>query len=104
MQPDIFIVIELNGMMKYRKRWEERIMAKGEIIIKEAACLGCGVCQKFCAHGCIVMSKDKFTPQGSLLPEFIKPDECNACGICEWMCPHFAIEVYKYIDSATKHN
>jgi len=76
-------------------------MAKGEIVIKDMTCLGCGYCQKFCPRGCIIMSKDKFTPQGYLLPDFANPNNCNACGICEWMCPHFAIEVYKYIESET---
>ncbi len=74
-------------------------MAKGEIVIKESACCGCGYCQKFCARGCIVIDKKKFTAQGYLLPDFANPDNCNACGICEWMCPHFAIEVYKYVES-----
>ncbi len=76
-------------------------MAKGEIVIKDAMCFGCGYCQKFCARGCIAIRGDKFTPQGYLLPDFANPDNCNACGICEQMCPHFAIEVYKYVESET---
>jgi 2-oxoglutarate ferredoxin oxidoreductase subunit delta len=76
-------------------------MAKGEIVIKDTACCGCGYCQKFCAQGCIIIRGDKFTPQGYLLPDFANPDKCTACGICEWMCPHFAIEVYKYVENET---
>ena len=74
-------------------------MVKGEIIINEANCLGCGYCEKFCSRGCIVIPGDKFTPQGYLLPVFANPERCNACGICNWMCPHFAIEVYKYVEN-----
>ena len=74
-------------------------MAKGEVIIKENNCRGCGFCQEFCKQGAITMSKDKFTPMGYILPVFDN-EKCNACGICGKMCPHYAIEVYKYIDTA----
>jgi ferredoxin len=30
-------------------------MAKGEIVINEAICKGCGYCGKFCSRGCIEM-------------------------------------------------
>ncbi len=72
-------------------------MAKGEIIISENKCCGCGLCEEFCNQGCIAMSADKFTPMGYVLPEVVAPDKCNACGFCGKMCPHYAIEVYKYI-------
>ena len=74
-------------------------MAKGEIVINEANCCGCGYCQEFCKRGCIILPGDRFSPQGYLLPVFAHPDKCNACGICGWMCPHLAIEVYKYVGS-----
>ncbi len=74
-------------------------MAKGEIVINETICKGCGYCAKFCSRGGIVMSRDKFTPKGYLLPIFANPEKCNACGICGWMCPRFAIEVYKYTEA-----
>ena len=76
-------------------------MAKGEIIINEENCRGCGFCQVFCKQECIVMSKDRFTPLGYLLPDIAKPDDCNACGVCGRMCPHFAIEVYRLIERET---
>ena len=74
-------------------------MAKGEIMINEGNCRGCGYCQRFCKRECIVMSDDKFTPLGYILPVVSNPDDCNACGICGWMCPHYAIEVYKYVEN-----
>ena len=76
-------------------------MAKGEIVIKEEFCLGCGYRAKFCARGCIVMSEDKVTPEGYFLPTFTDPERCTACGICSWMCPNFVIDVYKYVQEAS---
>jgi len=72
-------------------------MAKGEIVINEANCLGCGYCEEFCPRRCIVMSSNKFSPMGFPLPVVEEPDKCNACSACRWMCPHFAIEVYEYV-------
>jgi len=74
-------------------------MAKGEIVINENNCRGCGFCEEFCKQGCITMSKDKITPLGFILPVFSNPDGCTACTICAKMCPHYAIEVYKFIES-----
>ena len=77
-------------------------MAKGEIVIDETLCKGCGYCVKFCSRGCIEIVGDKFTPQGYLLPSFTHPENCNACCVCAWMCPDFAIEVYKYVEEEAK--
>ncbi len=74
-------------------------MAKGEIVINESHCLGCGYCEHFCPQGCIVITGEKYSPLGYLLPVFTNEEKCNACGICEWMCPHFGIEVYKYVEA-----
>jgi 2-oxoglutarate ferredoxin oxidoreductase subunit delta len=70
-------------------------MAKGEIIIDERYCKGCGYCAYYCRRHCIVIPGDRFTPQGYLLPVFARPEKCNACGVCGWLCPHFALEVYR---------
>jgi len=74
-------------------------MAKGEIVINENLCKGCGLCVEFCSRGCISMPEDKVSSKGSLLAFFVNPDRCNGCGICGWMCPDFAIEVYKYVET-----
>ena len=74
-------------------------MAKGEIVISSALCLGCGYCVEFCPKGCIVVAGDKFSSQGAMVPTFVEAEKCTACGICGWMCPHFAIEVYKYVEA-----
>ena len=73
-------------------------MAKGEIVINEDLCKGCGLCVEFCSRECIAMPEDKVSSKGSLLASFVNPDMCNGCGICGWMCPDFAIEVYKYVE------
>ncbi|UCG82904.1 MAG: 4Fe-4S binding protein [Dehalococcoidia bacterium] len=75
-------------------------MTKGEIVIDEEICKGCGYCAEFCARGCIEVPGDKVTHKGYFLPVFVNPEKCNACGICAWMCPRFAIEVYKYVEAA----
>lgn len=73
-------------------------MAKGEIIIDEKYCKGCGYCEIFCPNGCITVTGDKLTSLGFSLPTFTDPDKCTGCGICGWMCPDLAIEVYKYVE------
>ncbi len=72
-------------------------MPKGEIVISETLCNGCGLCVDFCARECITLPEGNLTAQGTPLADFAHPDKCNACGICGWMCPDFAIEVYKYV-------
>ena len=73
-------------------------MAKGEMVIDENKCRGCGYCVAFCKQECVVMSEDRFTPLGDLLPVVSHPDECTACGVCGRLCPHYAINVYKYVE------
>ena len=72
---------------------------KGEVVVDEAKCLGCGYCEYFCPKGCIEVPGDRFTAKGYLLPVFAHPENCVACGICAWMCPPGAIEVYEYVEA-----
>lgn len=72
-------------------------MAKGEIVINETFCKGCGLCVEFCSRDCIVMS-DRFNASGFVVPQFTRREKCNACQVCGWMCPESAIEVYRYVD------
>ena len=71
---------------------------KGEIVIDEDTCLGCGYCELFCPKKCIEISQEKFNPLGYPLAVFRRPEECNACGSCVIMCPQFAIEAYLLAD------
>ncbi len=76
-------------------------MAKGEIVIIDSLCKGCGLCVDFCSRGCITMPEGKLTPRGTEMADFTYPEKCNACGVCGWMCPDFAVDVYKYVEEKT---
>ena len=65
-----------------------------EIVIEEEQCKGCGYCEAFCPRGCIVVTGEKVSPQGYLLPSVVHPEWCNTCGSCVTMCPDLAITVY----------
>ena len=69
--------------------------AKVEVAIEEENCLGCGYCELFCPHGCLVLSKEKLNSKGYSFPIFINPTKCTACGTCATMCPEFVIKVYR---------
>lgn len=81
------------------KQKQDGAMVRAEVVIEEEQCQGCGYCVKFCPRECIAIAGDKFTPQGYLLPSFVKPDECNTCGFCAMLCPRAAIEVYLSVSS-----
>jgi len=70
-------------------------MPRGEIVINEKLCKGCGLCVEFCPRGCITLPEGKLGEKGMPVAELSAPDSCNACCICGWMCPDFAIEVYR---------
>ena len=74
-------------------------MVRGEVVINEIFCQGCGYCEKFCPRDCIEIKGDKFTPAGQPLPTFTNSDDCIACGMCVWMCPHLALDVYQCIEN-----
>ena len=69
-------------------------MAKGEIILNEELCKGCGYCVHFCKKDCLSITGDKVTSTGYRIPTVVSPEKCTGCGICGWLCPDFAIEVY----------
>jgi 2-oxoglutarate ferredoxin oxidoreductase subunit delta len=68
-------------------------MLEPEVIIDENTCMGCGYCVKFCPHGCIEISKDKFGPVGYPLAVVVHQERCTTCGTCAFMCPQYAIKV-----------
>lgn len=70
-------------------------MPKSEIIIHQQYCKGCGYCEFFCPQNCIIITGEKLSPEGFLLPTFWHQESCKGCGICAQMCPEFAIEVYR---------
>ena len=71
---------------------------RGEIVISEQFCKGCGYCIEFCPKDCLTIG-DRLNTEGYQLPNFINKENCTACTICGRICPESAIEVYKYISS-----
>ena len=50
----------------------------------QEACIGCGACQRICAHGAPVMGEDRRIT--------IDHDKCVGCGRCIGICPRDAIQ------------
>ncbi len=54
----------------------------GKPLVKEKSCVGCGMCQKICAHSAITITNKKAS---------IDHNKCVGCGRCIGICPHDAI-------------
>ena len=54
----------------------------GKPRVKERKCVGCGMCQKICAHSAITITDKKAS---------IDHNKCVGCGRCIGICPHDAI-------------
>ena len=81
--------------MRVRERskpfgFEKPQSAKGELIIIEDRCKGCGFCVEYCPNDVLKIS-DKFNSKGYHPPTVKKADECVNCHYCEILCPEFAI-------------
>jgi len=63
---------------------------KGEVIIIEEGCKGCGFCVEYCPNEVLILS-DRFNVKGYHPPEVINGDDCVHCGFCRMICPEFAI-------------
>jgi 2-oxoglutarate ferredoxin oxidoreductase subunit delta len=63
---------------------------KGDVIIIEDRCKGCGFCVEYCPKEVLVMSEG-FNRKGYHPPEVVKSGECVNCNLCEMICPDFAI-------------
>ncbi len=67
---------------------------KGNIIIDQELCKGCGLCIAFCPQKTIVLS-DRLNAAGYLPSTFKSNSECTGCASCATVCPEVAIEVYR---------
>ena len=63
---------------------------RGEIVIIEDRCKGCGFCVEYCPNDVLAIS-NKFNSKGYHPPELVHPDACVDCGFCQMICPDFAI-------------
>ena len=73
------------------EKWDrtEKISVSEKPIINFEKCTGCGICEKFCPEGCIVIKEVKgFKGRKSV----IDYDYCKGCLICMAECPFKAID------------
>jgi len=69
---------------------EKPVPAKGELIIIEDRCKGCGFCVEYCPNAVLKIS-ESFNSKGYHPPEVVDEDDCRYCGFCQLVCPDFAI-------------
>ena len=67
---------------------------RGEIVVLDERCKGCGFCIEYCPHNVLVISK-RFNAKGYHPPEIGDAAKCVNCGFCRMICPEFAIYTYE---------
>ncbi|MFC1708362.1 ferredoxin family protein, partial [Planctomycetota bacterium] len=55
---------------------------RGEIVVIEERCKGCGFCVEFCPVKVLVLA-ERFNEKGYHPPEATTADNCVACHLCE---------------------
>ena len=65
-------------------------ITKGNVVIIEDRCKGCGYCIEFCPRSILAFSKG-YNKKGYHPPAVLNPGECVNCHYCEIICPEFAI-------------
>jgi len=73
-----------NGKTTARKK------PKGQVVITEERCKGCGLCTTFCPADVLELSS-AFNAKGYHPPEVVAPEKCTGCTLCGLYCPDFAI-------------
>ena len=63
---------------------------KGEVLILEDRCKGCGFCIEFCPKEVLEQSEE-FNTRGVHPPKVKEGTICVHCSFCEAVCPDFAI-------------
>ena len=63
---------------------------KGEVLILEDRCKGCGFCIEFCPKEVLEQSEE-FNTRGVHPPKVKEGTTCVHCSFCEAVCPDFAI-------------
>lgn len=59
---------------------------RGQVVIYNTWCKGCGLCVAFCPVGVLGLDADGH-------PVVVAPEKCTACHWCDIHCPDFAIMV-----------
>jgi 2-oxoglutarate ferredoxin oxidoreductase subunit delta len=63
---------------------------RGQIVIIEDRCKGCGFCVEYCPNDVLKIS-DKYNSKGYHPPYLVNEEDCVDCGFCQMICPDFAI-------------
>lgn len=66
----------------------ERRGPRGQVVIFETWCKGCGLCVEFCPTGVLALDAEGH-------PYVALADKCTACHWCDTHCPDLAIVVHK---------
>lgn len=66
---------------------------RGNVVIVDDRCKGCGFCVEYCPRDVLVLSKD-FNRKGYHPPRAVRSGDCINCNLCEMICPEFAIFSY----------
>lgn len=79
-------------MRLWRKPLDENRLnlPRGEILVINERCKGCGFCVEYCPRDVLELSAD-FNSKGYHPPVAKRIDHCTTCGLCEALCPEFAI-------------
>jgi len=74
---------------------------KGEVVIENKYCKGCGLCINKCPTGVLFFQN---TPTNKWGVEVVAdgPEYCIGCRMCEMHCPDFAIFAYKLDESGNR--
>lgn len=67
---------------------------RGEVVIIEERCKGCGFCVEYCPHDVLALS-NRFNSKGYHPPVVVRAELCVDCGFCRMVCPEFAIYTFQ---------
>ena len=90
---------DLHLLLNPDVREEHDFFSGHEAVIREADCIGCGLCEELCRFDAVISENKNFR---------IDPLACEGCGVCVNFCPAKAIDFPealcgKWFQSETRH-
>ncbi len=76
---------------------EARKLPRGEVVIFQQWCKGCGICVALCPQKVLELNCDGHS-------EVVHPELCTACRQCEVHCPDLAITVWRIGENKSKRS